>query len=89
MEYPMVKIYYCVAWNYYPRAASLAALIKEHCGIESELLSGKRGEFSVWYNQQAIADKHLEVCDVFPSYEEIVNIILRLQEENPWVEIPI
>ena len=79
----MIEIYYCVEWNYYPRAARLADLIKSKCGIESKLLSGKRGEFTVWYNGTAIADKKLEVCDVFPSYEEIVEIILNLQQK--WI----
>jgi hypothetical protein len=61
----------------------LADLIKEKCGIESQLLSGKRGEFTVWYNETPIADKKLEVCDVFPPYEQIVEIILRLKKEAP------
>ena len=82
LEYIMIQIYYCVEWNYYPRAASLAEIIKSKCGIDSDLLSGKRGEFTVWYNGVAIADKKFEVCDVFPSYEEIADIILTLQQEN-------
>jgi hypothetical protein len=61
----------------------LADLIKEQCGIEPQLLSGKRGEFTVWYNQIPIADKKLEICDVFPPHEQIIEIILRLQEETP------
>ena len=78
----MIQIYYCVEWNYFPRAASLAEIIKSKCGIDSELLSGKKGEFTVWYNGIAIADKNFEVCDVFPSQLEIADIIWKLQQEN-------
>ena len=78
----MIQIYYCVEWNYFPRAASLAEIIKSKCGIDSELLSGKKGEFTVWYNGIAIADKNFEVCDVFPSQQEIAEIIWKLQQEN-------
>ena len=84
----MIQIYYCVAWNYYPRAARLADLIKAKCGIEAQLLSGKRGEFTVWFNGVAIADKNLSVCDVFPPFEQIVETILRMQDQS-WVEIHI
>ena len=63
-------------------SSQVGSNVKSKCGIDSELLSGKRGEFTVWYNGVAIADKKLEVCDVFPSHEEIADIILKLQQEN-------
>ena len=42
-----VKIFYCVVWNYEIRAVGLAAELKKSYGLESELVSGKRGDFEV------------------------------------------
>ena len=69
----MIKIYYCVAWNYYPRAASLAEMIQLECDLPIELLSGERGEFTVWLNDEIIAQKKM----TFPSFPAIVEEIKR------------
>ena len=42
-----IKIFYCVVWNYEPRAAGLAAELKKSIGLDSDLVSGKRGDFEV------------------------------------------
>jgi len=54
-----------------PRAASLATRIKNQFQIESELLSGDRGEFTVRYNGEIIAKKE----GVFPDFEVVIQRI--------------
>ena len=43
-----IKIVYCVAWNYKPRAVGLAAKIKDEFGFDSELVPGDKGIFDVY-----------------------------------------
>ncbi|MCS6884777.1 MAG: hypothetical protein RMM17_03590 [Acidobacteriota bacterium] len=45
----------------------MAALIKEELGLDTELESGDRGEFTVWVNSQKVAEK---VGDSFPEDAE-------------------
>ena len=69
----MIKIYYCEAWNYYPRAASLAEMIQLMCDLPIEIIPGEKGEFTVWFNNEIIAQKKL----TFPSFPAIVEEIKR------------
>lgn len=47
----------------------MAALIKDELGIDSELLEGGRGEFTVWVGDQVVAKKDTQG---FPSDEKAV-----------------
>ncbi len=40
-----------------PRASRVAALIKESLGVETDLESGGRGEFTVWVDGNKVAEK--------------------------------
>jgi hypothetical protein len=40
-----------------PRAARAAALIKEAEGLDTELVEGARGEFTVWVGDEKVAKK--------------------------------
>jgi len=52
-----IQIRYCKVWNYYPRAARAAALIKEAAGLDADLIEGARGEFTVWVGEELVAKK--------------------------------
>ena len=67
----MVEIYYCVPWNYLPKAVSLAAKIKDTCGLDAKLFPGARGEFTVKYNGEIIAKKD----GFFPPVPEILKTL--------------
>jgi hypothetical protein len=45
----------------------VAALIKDALGIDSEVVEGGRGEFTVWVGDQVVAKKDTQG---FPSDEE-------------------
>jgi len=47
----------------------VAALIKEKLGVDSDLIEGGRGEFTVWVGDDVVAKKDLQG---FPSDEEAV-----------------
>jgi len=54
---PQVKIEYCTAWNYYPRAARLAEQIEAQLGIQSQLIKGGGGVFEVSLDDRLIFSK--------------------------------
>ena len=74
----MIKIRYCVVWNYYPRAASLAENIKKELGTDVKLESGDRGEFSVWYKKQLVCQKTI---DGYPPPEDVVVLLKEILEK--------
>jgi len=45
----------------------VAALIKAELGVDSEVLEGGRGEFTVWVGDQVVAKKDMQG---FPSDED-------------------
>ena len=53
----MIEIRYCVRWDYYPRAVSLAAIIQEHFHIDIKLSPGEIGELSVYWNDERLSEK--------------------------------
>ena len=67
-----VKIFYCVVWNYEPKAVGLAAELKKY-GIESELVSGNKGDFEVAVDGKKIFSK--QKLSRFPEPGEISKII--------------
>jgi hypothetical protein len=52
----------------------VAALIKDELGIDSELVEGGRGEFTVWVGDEVVAKKTLLG---FPSDEEALAAVKR------------
>ena len=68
-----IKIFYCVVWNYQTRAVGLAAELKKDYGLESELISGERGDFEVTVDGTKIFSKQKMLR--FPESGEISKII--------------
>ena len=52
-----IKIFYCVVWNFEPRAASLEEELKKAVGLDSELVSGKRGDIEVTVDGKKVFSK--------------------------------
>ena len=65
-----ISIEYCGMWNYYPRAASLAAAIKKEIGVEAELIHSGGGVFEIEKDGTLIFSK--KALGRFPSNEEIL-----------------
>jgi len=72
-----IKIFYCVVWDYEQRAAGLAAELKKAIGLDSELVSGKRGDFEVAVDGEKIFSK--QNLSRFPEPGEVLKII------NQWL----
>jgi len=70
-----ITIEYCVVWNYEPRAASLAASIREqHPSANVDITPGGKGDFIVKANGRTLWDK-LKQGDEFPEPEAILSQI--------------
>ena len=68
-----VRIRFCKIWaSYRPRAVRVAAVIKSELGVESELMEGNRGEFTVWVGDQQVAQKG---WIRFPSDEKVLTAV--------------
>jgi hypothetical protein len=52
----------------------VAALIKQDTGIDTAIIEGGRGEFTVWVGEETVAKKH---AGVFPADEEVVRAVRR------------
>ncbi len=65
-----VTIEYCVEWNYYPKAASLAETLKTEMGIEAGLIKSGGGVFEVEADGKLIFSKWKE--HRFPEHSEII-----------------
>ena len=68
-----IKIFYCVVWNYEPKAVSLAAELKESFDTQVELLSGKRGDFEVVVDGELVFSK--KIMSRFPEEGEIAQLV--------------
>ena len=68
-----IKIFYCVVWNYEPSAVSLAAELKKSFEVESELISGERGDFEVVVDGKKVFSK--KKLARFPEPGEMTKII--------------
>jgi hypothetical protein len=53
----------------------VAALIKEKTGLESDLVVGGRGEFTVWLDGKRVAQKD---ANGFPGDEEVLAAVQSL-----------
>jgi len=75
-----LRIEYCTAWNYKPRAAGLAAELKQALGIDSELVASHSGRFEISLDGRLVFSKKAE--DRFPEPGEVV---ARLRAQGlPW-----
>ena len=68
-----IKIFYCVVWNYEPSAVSLAAELKESFDVETELISGERGDFEVIVDGEKVFSK--KKLSRFPEPGEVTQLI--------------
>jgi hypothetical protein len=50
----------------------VAALIKQHLGIDPDIVEGARGEFSIWVGTERVAQKGPEG---FPSEEDALSAV--------------
>ena len=66
-------IEYCVVWNYYPRAASLAESIKKNFDLDIELKKSDGGRFEITLDGENIFSKYKEYR--FPVEGEIEKIL--------------
>jgi len=65
-----LEIRYCTAWNYLPRASSLAAEIRKARGIDATLVKGGGGEFEIALDGTLIFSK--KAAGRFPDLEEVL-----------------
>ena len=69
-----VSIEYCVVWDYFPKAASLAdSLHKEFESIDIEFIKGSGGIFDVKKEGGIIFSKHK--TGRFPGEDEIIKLL--------------
>lgn len=52
----------------------MAALITQETGINTDIVEGGRGEFTVWVGKEIVAKKD---AGVFPTDEEVVTAVRR------------
>jgi selenoprotein W-related protein len=70
-----VVIRYClVGVSYKPRAARAADALKKELGVETELVPGNTGEFTVWVGGRMVAKKRFLF---FPKDRDIVRAVAR------------
>ena len=65
-----ISIEYCVEWNYYPYASSLAAAIKNEIGISPKLIKSSGGVFEVAADGKLIFSKRS--TGRFPDNNEMI-----------------
>jgi len=70
---PQVTIEYCTVWNYEPKAARLAALIREKAGVNPKLIASGGGAFEIRVNSELIYSK-LETGE-WPDFDAIAQQI--------------
>ena len=69
-----VSIEYCNIWNYFPKASSLEAFLKNNFeNINVQLVSSGGGVFEVKFNQNLIFSK--KSLNRFPEHSEIYDLI--------------
>jgi hypothetical protein len=54
----------------------VAAVLKQELGVDSELIAGDRGEFTVWLGDELIARKDARG---FPSDDDVLAAVRRVQ----------
>ena len=74
----VVRITYCIEWNYLPVASSLAAAIKDKFGMNTELIEGHGGILKVTMNDTVMYD-NLSKCGQLPTKEDVIRGIEKLK----------
>ena len=72
-----IKITYCAVWNYEPRAAGLADLIKKETGFTPTLEPGSNGIYDIKAGETLVYSKHKS--GRFPENDEIITKIKTLE----------
>jgi selenoprotein W-related protein len=67
-----VTIRYCNSWGYKPRAARVAAKLKQELDLDTDLVVGHSGEFTVWVDGKVIAQKER---GAFPEPADVVTAV--------------
>jgi hypothetical protein len=57
----------------------VAALIKEKTGLETDVVEGGRGEFTVWLDGRRVAQKD---ANGFPSDDQVLASVQAAQKED-------
>ena len=65
-----ISIEYCVAWNFYPQASSLAAAIKKESGVSPKFIKSGGGVFEVVVDGKLIFSK--KATGRFPDNHEVI-----------------
>ena len=68
-----IKIEYCGMSNYWPKASSLAAELKENVEMESELVEKSGGIFEVYLNDELVFSKN--ELGRFPNEGEVLELV--------------
>ena len=68
-----IKINYCSVWNYEPRAAGLADIIKKEFGVSPKLIPGSNGIYDIIVDEKTIFSKHQ--AKRFPDNDEIIELM--------------
>ena len=71
-----ITIEYCGAWNYLPRATSLAAKIKEELGVDAEVIQGSGGIYDIKVDDTMVYSKHAN-GNQFPESDDAVVDLIR------------
>ena len=72
-----ISIEYCVQWDYYPQASSLAAKIKQELGLTAEYIKSGNGKFEIVANGKLLYSK--KATGKFPANNDIVEKLRSLQ----------
>lgn len=68
-----ITITYCSVWNYEPRAAGLAEVIKKEFGSTVKLIRGYKGAYDIVADGKTIFSKN--VTGKFPDNDEIIKLL--------------
>ena len=66
-----IQITYCSVWNYEPRAAGLADLIKRETGLKAQLVPGSGGIYDVTADGAMVFSK--KEAGGFPENRDVVD----------------
>ena len=72
-----ISIEYCVQWDYWPQASSLAAVIKQELGITAGYIKSGNGKFEIVVNGELLYSK--KATGKFPATNDIVEKLKSLQ----------
>ena len=79
-----IKIFYCVVWNYEPRAVGLAAELKKAYGVDSELVSEEKREFwsDIWWQKSFFQAETVQVSLVRGSFKNHQEVTFKKEDTH-------